>query len=849
MALSTFTPDIGNEMFRLAYQLVTRSNRHIFLTGKAGTGKTTFLKYIRENCHKQMAVVAPTGVAAINAGGVTIHSFFQLPLSPFIPGTAERDFGEENTETTDRHSLLSRLRLNNEKKKVLTELELLVIDEISMVRCDTLDAIDVILRYVRHRPFERFGGVQLLFIGDLLQLPPVIRDTEWQLLSPYYPGPYFFDSQVLQNDPPLYIEFDKIYRQSEEQFIRILNQVRNNELDAEGLAVLESRFEPTFRRSKHDGYIILTTHNNKAAGINTNELAQLDTKLFTYAAGVKDDFPNRAFPAEETLQLKVGAQVMFIRNDAAENGKRFFNGKIGTVSRLEDEKVYVRCEDLKDEITVQKETWENIRYTVNSTTRHLDSEVLGSFTQYPLRLAWAITIHKSQGLTFEKAIIDAGEAFAPGQVYVALSRCTSLAGMILQSRIRTSSLVNDKRIVDFSRLAVSTEKLQEELVIASKHFGQTLLLSTFDFAAIINSASDCLAYLIEHRQSFNPESFVWVESLLSHLERTGETATKFRMQLQGLFQQPIPLIEHETLHQRLSAASIYFTAEISKLVDFLNQSPAVTDSRIHAKEYNENLREIFAQLASKKFMLGGLMKPFDTEDFSRRKNQFRLPPFSVNSYAGTSEKQLDNPHPRLYQQLRKKRDSLCAGKDLPIYMVAGSNSLDEMARYLPQTPEELKNISGFGDAKINRYGDAFLSIIIEYARENNLTSLVPAKTDKSNKVKKARSDSKTSKLARGATFNETLKLFRDGYDLQAIAKTRGLAISTIESHLEKFIRIGELSINDLVVEDKRKLIEAAILEFNGGSATPVREKLGEDFSYAEIRFVRAAMELEKERQA
>src|SRR5437762_9733409 len=270
--------DLNNEMFRLATELVNKSSRNIFLTGKAGTGKTTFLKYIRENCPKQIAVVAPTGVAAINAGGVTIHSFFQLPLSPFIPEF--KGFSGNKDEVINRYSLLSRLRMSNEKKKVLQELELLFIDEISMVRCDTMDAIDTVLRHVRHKQQERFGGVQVLFIGDMFQLPPVIRDQEWKLLSEYYNSPYFFDSKVIKEESPLYIEFNKIYRQSEEQFIYLLNQVRNNELDEEGIKILDGRFNTAFRRAKHDGYIILTTHNDKARDINAMELRNLESKLF-----------------------------------------------------------------------------------------------------------------------------------------------------------------------------------------------------------------------------------------------------------------------------------------------------------------------------------------------------------------------------------------------------------------------------------------------------------------------------------------------------------------------------------------------------------------------------------------
>ena len=609
--MATITPDITNEMFQLAIQLVNQSNRNIFLTGKAGTGKTTFLKYIRENCPKQIAIVAPTGVAAINAGGVTIHSFFQLPLAPFIPEAKGLGFSGNKEEVSNKHSLISRLRFNSDKRKVLQQLEILVIDEISMVRCDTLDAIDTVLRHIRQRPNERFGGVQLLFIGDMLQLPPVIKEQEWKLLSDYYDGQYFFDSKVLEEEPPLYLEFNKIYRQQDERFIGLLNQVRNNELDEDGIQLLESRFHPTFRRSKQDGYIILTTHNERAREINARELGSLDTKLFSYHAEVLEEFSDRAYPADELLQLKAGSQVMFIRNDAADKGKRFFNGKIGVVSKLETDKIFIQCKDEPGDIEVQKEKWENIRYTLNKTTRQLDSDVLGSFTQYPLRLAWAITIHKSQGLTFEKAIIDAGAAFAPGQVYVALSRCTNLQGMVLQSRVRSNSLFSDKRIVEFSQRSASGNQLQQELAIAKKNYQQSVLVSVFDFGVAINSTKEVLDYLLEHSSSFNPESIGWIEELLAKLNQLQETARKFQVQLQNLFKQLVTPEENQPLQERIKAAAVYFISEINVLIQYIQQSSVVTDSRLNAKEYNENIREAFAQLTVKRFLLEGFNGRFD----------------------------------------------------------------------------------------------------------------------------------------------------------------------------------------------------------------------------------------------
>ena len=367
-------------MFRLATELANQSSRNIFLTGKAGTGKTTFLKYIKENCLKQIAVVAPTGVAAINAGGVTMHSFFQLPFSPFIPDAG--GFNRQNEEITNKNSLLSRLRMTTEKKKTLQELELLIIDEISMVRCDMLDAVDAVLRHIRRRNNEGFGGVQVLFIGDMFQLPPVIKEHEWRLLRDFYNSPYFFDSHVIKEDPPVYIEFDKIYRQSEEKFIDVLNKVRNNELDEEGRILLEKRFLPDFVRTKDDGYIILTTHNDRARGKNETALKSLASKSISYRAEIEGDFPESAYPAEEQLLLKVGSQVMFIKNDS-ERIKRYFNGKIGTVTDLDDDKILVRCRDGEDEIEVTKEKWENIRYTVDKKKSSAKRRSIGLLYSIP----------------------------------------------------------------------------------------------------------------------------------------------------------------------------------------------------------------------------------------------------------------------------------------------------------------------------------------------------------------------------------------------------------------------------------------------------------------------------------
>lgn len=491
-----------NQAFQLASDFVNYTNASIFLTGKAGTGKTTFLKACKEHKLKNIVVVAPTGVAAMNAGGTTIHSFFQLPFCPFIP--AIKGFGL-NENAIDKNSLISRLKLNNDRRLVMNKLELLIIDEVSMVRCDVLDAIDIVLRHVRNQHQRSFGGVQLLLIGDLYQLPPVIKDDEWKILSPYYKSPFFFNSHVIENYPPIYIELEKIYRQNDPLFIHLLNQVRNNDINKDAKELLNSRFFPAFSPEKEDNYITLTTHNNKAESINFKELNELTGTIYNFDATVNGEFFEKFYPADIQLRVKIGSQVMLLKNDTEKN-RRYFNGKIGIIERIDDEKIFLKCNDEPVLLEVKKEKWKNIRYVADKTQNKLQEEEIGSFTQFPLRLAWAITIHKSQGLTFEKAIIDAGEAFAPGQVYVALSRCSSLEGLVLHSKINNSSLFTDSRVVNF--VATQQTSIQQlQILETAKHlFQRTEMYDLFDFTELSSKATFLTSFVDEKQKSFNNEA-------------------------------------------------------------------------------------------------------------------------------------------------------------------------------------------------------------------------------------------------------------------------------------------------------------------------------------------------------
>ncbi len=830
--------DPHNKLFTLAADFIQYSNRSVFLTGKAGTGKTTFLKYIRESTIKQTAVVAPTGVAAINAGGVTIHSFFQLPFTPFIP---ESKGFERNEKSIDRHHLLGRIKLNRERRQVLQQLELLIIDEISMVRCDLLDAIDTVLRHFRFRHNEPFGGVQVLFIGDMFQLPPVIPDEEWDILSQFYNSPFFFDSKVIQQQPPVHIELDKIYRQNEQKFIYLLNKVRNNEMDEDGFNVLNSRYNPSFQPAKEDGYIILTTHNYKADAINIEELNKLSAKPVTYKATITGDFNEKSYPADHSLLLKPGAQVMFIKNDF-EKIRRYYNGKIGTIKKMDDDSIYVECKNDENLIEVKKEKWESLRYTLNQASQQVEEEVTGTFEQFPLRLAWAITIHKSQGLTFEKAIIDAEAAFASGQVYVALSRCTTFEGIVLKSRVAGSGLFNDAHIVHFAKQKSSAENLPSTLLEAKNQYQSSVLRSLFDFRTIQNQANQVLKGVEEHLTAFNPEAKPWLESVIEKLDALDETAKKFQPQLSSLLEQNILPESNDVLQQRLQAASNYFVNQLQSLIQIIPQSPAITDSKQFALAYNEDIKEMFASLCKKAHDINGCKKGFKADEFNIHKNAFTLPQLTVNAYAGTSTSsyhKIETAHPVLYRQLKQLRDNICAEDATPVYLVASSATLDEIVRYLPQTKDELLSVSGFGKSKIEKFGQRFLDIITEYCNANNLSSLIHEKPTK--RQRKESSDKPDTKA-------ESYRLFKEGKQIAEIAIERKLTANTIEGHLSHYVQKGIISVEEIVAKEKIVLIEPLAKSFEGGSITPIKENLGDNITFGEIRLVLAGIAFEKGQQ-
>jgi len=593
--------DEQNELFKLAVSFVCYSHQSLFLTGKAGTGKTTFLKYIKSNCQKKMAITAPTGVAAINAGGVTLHSFFQLPFGAFLP-EAGSVWGTGPQQFYNKKQLLSKLRLRESQRDVIKSLELLIIDEVSMVRADLLDAIDAILRSVRRRPQEPFGGLQMLFIGDLYQLPPVVTAEEWQSLSGYYDSPFFFDAKVLREVPPVPLELQKIYRQNDPGFIHLLNQIRNNQCTDRDLEQLHQAYKPTFIPEENSGYITLTTHNKIANQLNESALNRLPGRAIEIKAQIKDDFPQNAFPADETLRLKTGAQIMFIKNDKGEK-RRYFNGKIGIVKSIDErnKKIEVAFPNEEDSLFVETETWDNVRYEYDKDNDELKEKTLGSFVQYPLRLAWAVTIHKSQGLTFDKAVVDAGRSFAPGQVYVALSRLTGTEGLVLHSRIYPESIQTDPRIQQYMSHNLSAADYTQMLDGAQMTYAINLLLSAYDWT---NLEAECTGHYqaFSNRQIPDKEQAIRVAaSVLDRHIEFGKVAGKFRRTLAQFFQvAPYPF---DKIRERNQAAADWFLKALAEDIKALKQHLKDQEGKSKVKKYVKDVQGLLQTIEQKQIQV------------------------------------------------------------------------------------------------------------------------------------------------------------------------------------------------------------------------------------------------------
>ncbi len=555
---------LRNPQLDLAFDFVQYTGQNLFLTGKAGTGKTTFLKNLKRQSPKRMVVVAPTGVAAINAGGVTIHSFFQLSFGPQIPQDPDRPqpFGG-NPEGAAAANIK---RFSREKINIIRSLDLLVIDEISMVRADVLDAIDEVLRRFRTR-YKPFGGVQLLMIGDLQQLAPIVKDDEWEILKTYYDTSFFFSSRALRRSKFTGIELKHIFRQSDQQFIDLLNKVRDNRLDEATLKELNQRYLPGFNPDEKEGYITLTTHNYQSQQINSSKLNLLRTVASRFTAEVIGEFPEYSYPTDPELELKVGAQVMFVKNDPSP-GKRFFNGKIGKVTDMEEDQIEVRCPGEDFPIYVERLEWQNTKYALNEVTQEIEEEVIGTFSQFPLKLAWAITIHKSQGLTFEKAIIDARASFAHGQVYVALSRCKSFEGLVLSTPIAIHSIKTDSTVVQFSEEVEQNQPGPAELEQSRKEYLQQLIGELFDFKPILRQLQYIQRLWEEHSAQLLGSLNFAVRGMVAPLQSDMiEVAERFENQVRQLLTVGPNPEGNPQLQERIRKASEFYYNKLESVLE------------------------------------------------------------------------------------------------------------------------------------------------------------------------------------------------------------------------------------------------------------------------------------------
>lgn len=823
-----FANDTDNPEFKLAYDFVTNTNHPVFLTGKAGTGKTTFLKNIQASVIKSMAIVAPTGVAAMNAGGTTIHSFFQLPFTPFIGVKKQTD--TDKKEVNDRNTLLNQLKLTAERKEILQQLDLLIIDEISMVRADLLDAIDVVLRYVRNNYTQPFGGVQLLYIGDMYQLPPVVKQDEWHLLHTVYDSPFFFNSHVIKEQPPVYIELNKVYRQKDKNFIHLLNQVRNNEMDEEGYELLHSRYVAHDKDNpEKEGIIVLTTHNAKADAINNQAIHRIAEEPHFFKATIGGIFQENSFPTDENLLLKKGAQVMFVKNDT-EKVRRYFNGKIGRVQSVETDKIWIECieGERTNVIELKKETWRNIKYTINAKSGKIEEEELGSFTQFPLRLAWAITIHKSQGLTFEKVVIDAGQSFAPGQVYVALSRCTTLEGLHLITKISMSSLQSDPRIVAFAQDQKSRAKNLQLLESSARESEFLLLSSIFDFSKLDKSFLDLTNFA--RGNGFQPVVSEWVMGCKDEWKKMYSHSVNFCLQLKS-YTDTVHL-DSSIFKKRIKAGSTYFVDQLELLITYLDKCPAKTDNKQISKIFDDLFHQIRKQLLLKIHFMKGCEQEASTGNFYKQKNSFVKDKASFSAYSGRSALLPENlAHPELYSLLKRKRDQICSDHNLPIYLVCNSASLEQMATFLPITLQSLEKISGFGKIKVAQYGKHFVAIIADYCETNNIE---PSDTFTPIKLQR-----KALSSLKEDTKKLSFEKFTNGKSIVEIAAERNLSPSTIEGHLAHFVKEGQLNIEKLVqagtIETIRRAREKAAHETISGL-----KSLLPDVSYADLKFYMAS---------
>ena len=797
-----------NPELELALNFIEKTDRNLFITGKAGTGKTTFLHQIKNESLKRMVIVAPTGVAAINAKGVTIHSFFQMPFGPILPNQPPNS---------------QQRRFSKTKIDIIKSLDLVIIDEISMVRADLLDGIDQVMRRYKNRN-KVFGGAQVLMIGDLQQLAPVVRPNEWSLLQPHYETVYFFSSKAFQEANVVSIELKHIYRQKNEDFIKILNEVRTDTLSNESAEILNRNYNPSFSPSKEEGFITLTTHNNRANLINNSELNKLKDKSAFFKAEISGKFNENSFPNDEKLELKLGAQVMFIKNDSSQE-KRYFNGKIGIITKISKDAVTVKCPNDADEIVTERETWSNINYSINDETKAIKEELIGSFTQIPLRLAWAITIHKSQGLTFEKAIIDAEASFAHGQTYVALSRCTSLEGLVLKTKITSNAIINDKTVSIFNENVAENHPDESILNESEKHFQLNLIIELLDYQPFLYPITRLIDIFYRNQTSIKGDVIDHLQTIKDDgVVALMKVSNGFKNQLLQISEANILPENSSQIQERFTKAIDYFLNQtknnIEKPLDAIQFS---TDNKAVKADFSKQFDSLQEKLEEKLFALQKMTNGFKTKDYL----EVRAKSVLQKTEPKKKKKVASKRDPILALKLRELRDGIRIAENIAAFQIFTQESLYAMCDELPRTEKELLAIVGMGKTRVAKYGDEILEAINEYCTKNGI--------NKFNEQKKE--DKKSTKQI-------TFELFKSGLSIKEVAKERSLTAGTIENHLASFIPSGEIDVLELMDLKRYKKIRNEIEEVGDTKGlTTLKEKVDASFTYMELKMVLMSMEL------
>ena len=817
-----------NPRMELAWKFIRHTNMNIFLTGKAGTGKTTFMHTIRDNTPKRTVVVAPTGVAAINAAGVTIHSFFQLPFGPQIPEEGNAQLPRQNNASNP--DTKKSFKISREKIRIIKSIDLLVIDEISMVRADLLDAVDAVLRRYRSR-YKPFGGVQLLMIGDLQQLAPVVKEEEWDILGNFYKTPFFFSSRALQASSLITIELTHIYRQTNQHFIDLLNKIRENQADQITINELNKRYQPGFEPADDEGYIILTTHNYQSKNINDAKLDKITGKKYHYQATIEGDFPELAYPTDTELILKNGAQVMFIKNDSSPD-KAYFNGKIGRIVKISQDEISVQCTGEPEPIRVNQEEWQNMKYSLNEKSLEIEETVLGTFRQFPLKLAWAITIHKSQGLTFDKAIIDARMSFAHGQVYVALSRCRTLEGLILKTPLVLSSIKNDNSVREFTEYIEKNPAGESDLHKARISFQAELLNELFDFKTVIRSLQGIQTICRDNSNTLFGNLLQVTESVIRSIStEIVPVSEKFMVQVPQLIAGIPDEADNPLLQERLKKASGWYLDSMDKLIFGPFKE---TNSNTDNKELVKTIEEVHLKSAGilhvRRSCFLALQESFSISSLLHVRAVSSLEKallFHTNSTIH-SEKGNQGKHPVLYSRLFAWRKETASSEGVETYQILPQKSMQQILKELPVSKARLMSVHGIGKARYKQYGDQIISIVRSYIEEYDLGAEAepgeavpePIKTD---------------------SRQVSLTMFRSGKSIRRIAEERGLTTGTIENHLLYFVGRGETGIDGMVDQGKINTIAGYFSENGSSGISEARQALGDSYSYSELRLVREYM--------